>query len=131
MKILLSVLMLLLTPAQLEHRVPDGKMDGWVFVTGNTLLEECRSNDDGVKLGCLRYITGVMDLIGSEQSSQLTPDGRSAWQYHFACMPELATALQVRDLIVRDLEILPETRDRSAASLIVISVLKVWRCPSK
>jgi hypothetical protein len=131
MKILLLAMLALAVPLQTGHSVPQGANDGWVFVSGNKLLEECRTNDEAFKLGCVRYITGVMDLIGTEQGSTLSPDHRDAWQYHFVCLPEHATASQIRDLVVRDLETFPETRDRPAASLIIVSVLKAWPCPSK
>jgi hypothetical protein len=80
---------------------------------------------------CLGYIIGVMDSIGYQQFTVLSPDRRPAWQFSFICMPNGAETSQTRDVVVKYLEDHPENRTKDAAVLIFSAMLAVWRCPEK
>jgi hypothetical protein len=77
---------------------------------GNTLLDECQSNDGAEKSFCLGYVLGVLDELPN------------------ACAPNGVTGGQTAKVVERYLEAHPENLHLSANSLIASAVVAAWPC---
>ena len=103
MKRLCAILLLCLNTAHAE------------FKDGNRLLADLQSSHVEDRVHAMGYIVGIADM------------GRG----YINCMPENATAGQLRDMVRNYLENTPAERHFSA-DLIVNKVLKtVWPCSKK
>ena len=88
------------------------------FVTGNDLLSNC-SGSVTFHLRCVGYIQGVADTMQNIRAVYgLSP-----------CPPGGVTERQIEDVVISDLRANATTRDQSAASLIVGSIVDAWKCP--
>ena len=93
------------------------------FMTGNTLLERCRSSDSWYYLNdqgyCHGYITGVFD-------QRLY----SRWFAGLGVCPPISglNETQVWDVVVNFLVANPAERGRPADELVAMAIGKAWGC---
>lgn len=87
------------------------------FNTGNHLYENCKRTS---KDYCVGYISGAYDMTRLYQA-----DGAD----RIICPPKGVTNGQVRDVVLRDLELSPATRHEPAAVLVIRALKKAFPCP--
>jgi hypothetical protein len=90
-----------------------------VYESGNSLLRECTSQNPLDHGECLGFLEGVVDQIEVMRMMSNRPP----------CLPSKNIEIsQIKDVVVRDLQSYPETRNQGAAVLVTQSVIKAWRC---
>lgn len=104
--------------------VADAGMAQAGFKDGNTLLAECREAesrpaDQHFQRGfCLGYIEGIADYLELvRERSGLQP-----------CVPDAATAGQLKDVVINALMTQPADRNIDAALLAMNAISKAWHC---
>ncbi len=88
------------------------------FANGNTMLDYCRSA--GGAAGVNAYVTGAHDAYLAAQEK-----GGSSLRI---CVPNGASASQVRDVFCAFLEKNPQSRHETAASLLWSAIGEAWPC---
>lgn len=82
------------------------------FISGNTLLADCRSTSAVARMDCLGYVTGVHDALYGVT----------------ICSPQGVTRGQLRDVVVQALASRPEALHRSADRLVGAALAAAWPC---
>jgi hypothetical protein len=107
--------------------VADAGMAQAGFKGGNTLLAECRETesrpaDQQFQRGfCLGYIEGIADYLELvRERSGLQP-----------CVPDAATAGQLKDVVINALMTQPADRNIDAALLAMNAISKAWHCQGR
>lgn len=98
------------------------------FETGNDLYTLCKQYDYYSQGVCSGYIMGVHDLVAHLQKSVSSEDKQPLWRLNEVCGSGEVTSGQVRDEVTKYLRDHPETRDQSAAQLIIIALLASFPC---
>jgi len=88
------------------------------YYTGNELKAFCDSADAADFARCSGYVSGVADEF------EVWRDGEKKTE----CFPSNVTIQQVVDITRKYLDTHPESRNQSAASLIIVSILEAWSC---
>jgi len=92
-----------------------GSAQAQEFLTGNTLLSNCKAADISSKSVCLGYVVGAHDAAAGS----------------VICSPDNVTQGQVRDVVVRWLEANPDKRHISADRAVMIALGSVWPCANQ
>jgi hypothetical protein len=89
---------------------------------GNKLLSECKGGEtDNLSFGiCFGYIQGV---VHGAESYSTAMDLTLPF-----CMPENASAGQIRDIVVKYFEESPESRHYTASSSILVALIRAFPC---
>ena len=93
------------------------------FYTGNKLYEYCKAAESFGGGVCGGYVVGV--LAGVEFVEGATKGVQTI------CIPDSATAGQVRDVVVRYLDAHPEKRHLHAGGLVWAALSAAFPCESK
>lgn len=95
-----------------------GKVDGISRIyTGNELKQMC----DKSKANCVSYVTGAVDMM-----LLLTQIDRE--QKQWICFPNDVDTLQLTDIVMKNLETNPETRNRFANTIVWNALLEAFPC---
>jgi hypothetical protein len=87
--------------------------------SGNGLLAACQDKDPFNRGACYGYIVGINEATAWA--------AESASIIH-ACPPQDVKVEQLRDVVVRWLEVYPERRPYSAASLVTAALAEAFPC---
>ena len=88
------------------------------FISGNDLYAVCKM--PGFRPACMMYVAGAADafMVAAANGGEQT-----------RCMPSSVTAEQLTDIVIQSLEMLPQVRHYTAASLVQAAVENVFPCP--
>ena len=93
------------------------------FMTGNDLLQMCRSSASFVESGeCLGFVAGIADAM---ESAQAAGGSLAGWR---ACRSLPVTRGQVQDVAVQFLTRHPELRHHTAVSLVAKALEEAFPC---
>lgn len=114
--------MIALVLAALAQMAPTPASDppAQVYYTGNQLYDECQIEEPML---CVAYIIGVADTVQDAVSAGSLP--------RFVCYNNRVTPQQLKDVVVRYLRAHPETRDRTAPSIIAVALREAFPCPPR
>ena len=87
--------------------------------SGNGLLAACQDEDPFNRGVCYGYILGI-----DEATAWIAESGSII----HACPPQDVSMKQLRDVVVRWLEVYPERRPYSAASLVTAALAEAFPC---
>lgn len=88
------------------------------YYNGDALYRECTGEPDA-RSRCLGYVAGVADMLAAAVARG---------DVTIACVPADVTADQARDVVVSFLRDNPQSRHRSAVSVIELALADTFPC---
>ena len=99
----------------------------WAYwMEGNTLVEDCLSDDATNRVACLSYIIGVADIISV--ISNLDVSGFAAVCFPPGAVTAGVTADQLRRVVVKYLKAHPEETHEPAVLLVTVALREAFPC---
>jgi len=103
------------------HASKEDGVEFLAYVTGNTLYDQCKSNEDNPKfLMCISYIWGAVDY-----DNALFNAGLINRTY---CIPPDVQSGQLKDVVLQYLSRHPEKRQLSGGALITFALHESFPC---
>lgn len=91
------------------------------FFDGKTLLMMCTSEPRSfAEGGCVGFIAGISDSLKAAENRR-SPNDR-------VCVPPEMTTMELRDTVVKYLDLVPQFKDYQAAFLVEMALLSAYPC---
>ncbi len=100
-------------------------------ITGQKLVDLCRSTDRTALEACTAYIDGIADTVGFYQRLRPADGSKGGKLPAYICIPAATTGAQMRDTVINWFKAHPDRATQQASGIVLNALNTTYLCPGE